>query len=127
MAVVGGSLLDEGHHLMRLGRSLAELQIPAPMSNAALRIVMREVIRRNDVRDGIVYVQITRGVAARDHAFPTAGLPVLVVTSRRKKPIDPLAVERGVSVITIPDISKSAREAFITSTVVALLPIVRID
>jgi len=52
---------------------------------------------------------------------------VLVVTSRRKKPIDPLAVERGVSVITIPDISKSAREAFITSTVVALLPIVRID
>jgi D-alanine transaminase len=89
MAVVGGSLLDEGHHPMRLGRSLAELQIPAPMSNAALRIV---------------YVQIARCVAARGHAFPTAALPVLVVTSRRKKPIDPLAVERGVSVITIPDI-----------------------
>ena len=53
MAVVGGSLLD-GPHLMRLARPLAELQIPAPMSNTALRIVMREVIRRNDVRDGIV-------------------------------------------------------------------------
>ena len=70
-------------------RSLAELQIPAPMSNAALRIVMREVIPRNDVRDGILYVQITRGVAARDHASPRAAGPVLVVTSRRKKPIDP--------------------------------------
>lgn len=103
IAVVGGSLLDEGPHLMRLERSLAELQIPAPMSNAALRVVMREVIRRNGVRDGIVYVQITRGVAARDHAFPKAARPVLVVTSRRKRP-DPHAVDGGVAVITIPDI-----------------------
>ena len=89
---------------MRLGRSLAELQNSG--TDVERRIAHRhgEVIRRNDVRDGIVYVQITRGVAARDHAFPTAALPVLVVTSRRKKPIDPLAVERGVSVITISDI-----------------------
>ena len=54
MAVVGGRLLDEGPHLERLAKSLAELRIPAPMSNAALRIVMREVIRRNGVCDGIV-------------------------------------------------------------------------
>jgi D-alanine transaminase len=65
---------------------------------------MREVIRRNDVRDGIAYVQITRGPAARDHAFPRAAGPVLVVTSRWKKPIDPYAVERGAAVITIHDI-----------------------
>jgi D-alanine transaminase len=104
MAVVGGSLLDEGTHPTRLARSLAELQIPAPMSNAALHIVMREVIRRNGVRDGIVYVQITRGVAARDHAFPKAAWPVLVVTSRRRMPTDPHAVADGVAVITIPDI-----------------------
>ena len=104
MAVVGGFLLDEGPHLMRLARSLAELQISAPMSNAALRIVMREVIRRNGVHNGIVYVQITRGVAARDHAFPKAAGPVLVVTSRWKRPADPRAVNDGVAVITIPDI-----------------------
>ena len=104
MAVVGGFLLDEGPHLMRLARSLAELQISAPMSNAALRIVMREVIRRNGVHNGIVYVQITRGVAARDHAFPKAAAPVLVVTSRRKRPADPRADNDGVAVITIPDI-----------------------
>jgi D-alanine transaminase len=104
LAVVGGALLDEGPHLTRLKRSLAELQIPAPMSNAGLRSVMCEVIRRNRVRDGIIYVQITRGVATRDHAFPVTARPVLVVTSRRKKPIDPRAVDRGVAVITIPDI-----------------------
>jgi D-alanine transaminase len=104
MAVVGGSVLDEEPHLIRLARSLGELQIAAPMSNAALRVVMREVIRRNGVRDGIVYLQITRGVAARDHAFPKAARPVLVVTSRRKRPADPLAADDGVAVITIPDI-----------------------
>jgi D-alanine transaminase len=104
MAVVGGSLVDEEPHLQRLARSLAELGIAAPMTNAALRIVVREVIRRNGVRDGIVYLQVTRGVAARDHAFPTAARPVVVVTSRRKRAADPRAVADGVAVITIPDI-----------------------
>ena len=104
IAVVGGCLLDEEPHLARLSRSLAELRITAPMSNAALRVVVREVVRRNDVRDGIVYVQITRGVAPRDHAFPATARPVLVVTSRRKRPADPRAVDDGVTVITIPDI-----------------------
>jgi D-alanine transaminase len=104
IAVVGGSLLDEGPHLTRLARSLAELRIPAPMSNSALHIVMREVVRRNNVRDGIVYVQITRGVAARDHSFPKFARPALVVTSRRKRSVDPRAVDNGIAVITIPDI-----------------------
>jgi D-alanine transaminase len=104
IAVVGGSLLDEGPHLMRLARSRAELRISAPISNAALGVVMREVIRRNDVRDGVVYIQITRGAAARDHAFPTTARPVLVVTSRRRRPIDPRVADSGVAVITIPDI-----------------------
>ena len=104
MAVVGGLPVDEGPHLIRLARSLAELQIATPMSNAALRVVMREVIRRNRVRDGIVYLQITRGVATRDHAFPAAARPVLVVTSRRKRPADPRAADDGIAVITIPDI-----------------------
>ena len=104
IAVVGGRPLDEEPHLARLTRSLAELRIAAPMSNAALRVVIREVIRRNGARDGILYVQITRGVAARDHAFPATARPVLVVTSRRKRPVDPRAVDAGVAVITIPDI-----------------------
>ena len=65
---------------------------------------MREVIRRNGVASGIVYLQITRGVAPRDHAFPKAARPVVVVTARRSRPANPKLVEDGVPVITIPDI-----------------------
>jgi D-alanine transaminase len=71
-------------HLVRLARSRSELRIGPPMSDAALKIVMREVIRRNGVRNGIVYLQITRGIGPRDHAFPILVNPVLVVTSRWK-------------------------------------------
>jgi D-alanine transaminase len=74
------------------------------MSQAALRTVMREVVRRNGVRDGIVYLQVTRGVAPREHAFPKGARPVLVVTSRRKRPADPRQADDGIGVITIPDI-----------------------
>jgi D-alanine transaminase len=104
LAVVGGHLVDEGPHLARLARSLRELRIAAPMSEAALGIVMREVARRNDVRDGIVYLQVTRGRAPRDHAFPKSAKPALVVTSRRRKPADPRLADDGIAVITIPDI-----------------------
>ena len=68
-----GRLVDERRHMARLDRSLNELRIARPMSPAALSIVMRETVRRNRVRDGIVYLQITRGVARRDFAFPAAG------------------------------------------------------
>jgi D-alanine transaminase len=100
-----GHLIDEARHMARLARSLSELRIPMPMPAAALAIVMRECVRRNRVRDGIVYLQITRGVARRDHAFPPPGTrPTLVLTARS---IDFAANERtasaGVAVITVPD------------------------
>jgi D-alanine transaminase len=104
MAVVGGHLVDEGPHLTRLARSLRELRIAAPMSEAALKIVMREVVRQNGVRDGALYLQVTRGAAPRDHAFPHTAKPVLVVTARRKKAADPRLAAEGIGVITIPDI-----------------------
>ena len=104
LAVVDGRLLDEEPHLARLARSLGELRIPAPLSDAALKIVLREVVRRNGVGNGIVYLQITRGVATRDHAFPKSAKPTLVVTSRRKKPAGPRIGDDGISVVTIPDI-----------------------
>jgi D-alanine transaminase len=74
------------------------------MSDAALKIIIREIIRRNGVLDGIVYLQISRGVAPRDHAFPESVKPVLVVTSRRKRPVDPRIAADGIAVITTPDI-----------------------
>jgi D-alanine transaminase len=104
IAVVGGHLVDEELHLKRLHRSLAELRIPAPLGDSALKIVIREVIRRNGVDTGIVYIQGTRGAAPREHAFPKAAKPVLVVTSRRSRPPDPRLGDDGIAIITIPDI-----------------------
>ena len=104
IAVMDGRLVDEERHLRRLNRSLTELRINPPMCNAALKIVMREVIRRNSVESGIVYLQVTRGVAAREHAFPKVAKPVLVITSRRARPPDPRLGRAGIAVITIPDI-----------------------
>jgi D-alanine transaminase len=104
LAVCCGHLVDEARHLERLARSLAALQIAAPMSEAALGIVIREVARRNGVVNGTVYLQITRGTAPREHAFPKAARPALVVTSRRRQESAPRLSEQGVGVITIPDI-----------------------
>jgi D-alanine transaminase len=103
--VRAGHLIDERRHMDRLVRSLGELRIPMPMSRAALATVLRETVRRNRVRDGIVYLQVTRGVARRDHAFPAPGtLPSVVVTARGH---DRAANERiaaeGIAVITVPE------------------------
>ena len=104
LAVIAGDPVDEELHLTRLHRSLGELQIAAPIGDAALKIVMREVIRRNAVERGIIYLQITRGRAPRDHAFPKSAKPVLVATARRGRPQDPRLGRDGIAVITIPDI-----------------------
>jgi D-alanine transaminase len=103
--VGAGHLIDERRHLARLDRSLAELQMASPMPRAALGVVLREMVQRNRVRDGLVYIQVSRGVARRDHAFPAAGTkPSIVVTA---KTIDLAANEKiaadGVAVITVPD------------------------
>jgi D-alanine transaminase len=100
-----GRLVDARRHLERLAYSLKELRIAEPMAMSALRVVLQEVIRRNRVRWGIIYLQVTRGVARRDHAFPPQPIrPSVVVTARN---MDLAAAERtaaeGVAVITVPD------------------------
>ncbi|MFO1113611.1 MAG: D-amino-acid transaminase [Rhodospirillales bacterium] len=104
IAVKGGRPVDEEPHLDRLARSLDAVRIGWPMSRAALRLVMREVIRRNRVGDfGALYLQITRGTAPRNHAFPAGVSPVLVMTARPLPPFDFAAARRGVAVIAAPD------------------------
>lgn len=104
IAVVDGRLVDARPHYDRLARSLGEIAAPMPMSQAAMAAVVAETIRRNRVRDGIVYIQVTRGVARRAHAFPARARPALVVTARRMAfPTDAEAVP-GVKVISVPDI-----------------------
>ena len=102
--VHAGAMIDEIPHLDRLDRSLDELRIDPPMGRMALRAVLREVVRRNRIRTGLVYLQITRGVARRDHAFPTGVKPALVVTAKRLTLPRKETLESGVRVVTIEDI-----------------------
>ena len=102
--VRSGVPIDLARHLARLARSLSALRLDAPLGEAALSRVMREVIARNRVRDGLVYLQVSRGRARRDHAFPAVARPGLVVTA---KSLDPRANEAraasGVKVVTQAD------------------------
>ncbi len=105
IAVVDGRLIDEGPHLDRLERSLSEIRIETPMSRRALATVLRETVRVNRVRRGIVYLQVSRGIARRDHPFPSRpGRPSVVATARSIARSAPHAHPKGVRVITLPDI-----------------------
>jgi D-alanine transaminase len=104
IALHRGVFIDEERHLARLSRSLAALSLPWPMPQAALRHVMREVVRRNRIDDaGILYLQITRGAAPRAHAFPARARPTLTMTARRLPPFAYARAATGVAVITVPD------------------------
>ncbi|HXW50283.1 MAG TPA: D-amino-acid transaminase [Xanthobacteraceae bacterium] len=103
--VRGGRLIDERRHLERLQRSLKEIRIPLPMSARALGIVLREVVSRNRVGYGIVYLQITRGVARRDHAFPSPQTPPSIVVTARSLSMarNEALAEKGIAVVSVPD------------------------
>jgi D-alanine transaminase len=103
--VRGGHLVDERRHMERLARSLTELRMALPMPLSALGVVLRETVRRNRVRDGLVYLQVTRGAARRDFILPAPGTPQSVVVTARS--LDPVRLERvaseGIAVVTVPD------------------------
>lgn len=103
-----GSLIDEDGHLDRLDYSLRELRIAWPCERRVLRLLMRRLLQRNGVRDGLIYLQVTRGAAPRDFRFPAAARPTLVMTTRRAA-LAPHG-RTGVRVITIPDIRWQRRD-----------------
>src|SRR6516164_4385294 len=100
-----GRLIDERRHIERLKRSLTEVRIRLPMSTTALGVIVREVVARNRIGYGLVYLQISRGVARRDHAFPSPEVePSVVVTARRLDLARNEALAaRGIAVISMPD------------------------
>ncbi len=118
IAVHAGALVDEDGHLDRLARSLKALHMAWPMARGPLRVIMRQVIRRNRIDSGYLYMQVTRGVARRNHPFPSGVRSALVMTARHAPPFDAAAAGRGVDVITVPDLRWARRD--IKST--ALLP-----
>ena len=104
--IAAGRLMDFEGHMKRLERSLDELRIDRPMTREALTRVVRETVRRNRVRNGLAYLQVTRGTARRDHVFPAPGTPpsvVITVKSLAFAKLDAVA-EKGVAAITHPDI-----------------------
>jgi D-alanine transaminase len=102
--VYNGALVDEGPHLDRLERSLRELRIDMPVARATLELISRELMRRNDLTQGMLYLQVTRGVAPRDHKFPAQATPALVMTTRQTKPHSEAVLNQGIKVIAVPDI-----------------------
>lgn len=103
-AAIGGHFIDIAAHFDRLERSLGEIRMELPLSRRALELVMAEVLRRNRVKNGILYLQITRGVAPRDHGFADNLLSSVVMTARKMSlPPSKTKMEDGVSVISVPE------------------------
>jgi D-alanine transaminase len=102
--VLGGEPRDLERHLDRLARSHAALEIAPPMTRRALESVLRETLRRNQLSNALLYVQVTRGSAPRNHLFPRRARPSLVVTVRRPAFPGEREREEGVGVITRPDL-----------------------
>ena len=109
--VHGGRFVDAERHLSRLDRNLREIRLPEPMGRAALLEVMRELVRRNRVAEGLVYMQVTRGVSRRDHAFPRPPVPPALVLTVRRIPPFPRDIEAwAAAAITLPDLRWARRD-----------------
>jgi len=109
--VFRGRFVDEERHLARLDRSLREIDLPEPMPRAALLQVMRELVRRNRVAEGLLYMQVTRGVARRDHAFPPRPVPPALAMTIKRIPPYPRDVDAwAAAAITRPDLRWARRD-----------------
>ena len=110
IAFYNRTILDEALHMKRLARSLKELAITPPMSASAMKLVIAELMARNSREDGSLYIQITRGVAKRDHIYPKDARAALVMSLAAPKNPKPKEVKEGVGVITLPDIRWQRRD-----------------
>jgi D-alanine transaminase len=110
VTILSRTFVDEVGHLARLKRSLGELRIAMPFSEAVLKLKMRELVRRNGVTDGYLYLQITRGVAPRDFKFPKDAKSAIVMTTRRQTFLPSMPDDVGVKVVSVPDIRWARRD-----------------
>jgi D-alanine transaminase len=110
VTILGGRFVDAPAHLARLSYSLRELSIEPPVAKASLTVLMRALVRMNGLREGVLYLQVTRGVAPRDFKFPRGVRSTLVMTTRRMRLSAPERLETGVAVVTVPDIRWARRD-----------------
>ena len=109
-AVLKGKLVDNDAHLKRLARSLGELKMTPPATGEEIEAIQMELIRRNSIDEGVIYLQATRGAADRDFAFPKNATPSLVMFTQKKSLSQNPAADVGITVITVPDIRWKRRD-----------------
>ncbi|MGI9334287.1 MAG: D-amino-acid transaminase [Gammaproteobacteria bacterium] len=120
-SVLRGRLVDNDGHLARLKRSLGELGMVQPIDNEAIVVAQRELIERNGVDEGVVYLQITRGAAPRDFAYPHDAEPTLIMFTQRKAIVENPQADTGISVITLPEIRWQRRDIKTVSLLAACM------
>ncbi|MCF6271989.1 MAG: D-amino-acid transaminase [Rhodobacteraceae bacterium] len=108
-SVIDGKMLDFAGHATRLMRSLGEIDMKAPCSIDELEAIHREMIKRNDLTEGLIYLQVTRGIADRDFVYPDVE-PSMVLFTQAKSVVNSLIAKHGMKVISIPDIRWGRRD-----------------
>ena len=109
-SVIDGKLVDFPGHLARLHRSLGELEMQAPASDAEIEAVHRELVARNAVAEGMIYLQVTRGAADRDFAYPVGAKPGFVAFTQARPVVETASARDGIRVISVPDIRWARRD-----------------
>ena len=110
-AVLDGKLVDNDSHLARLERSVGEIKLPLPETIERIKQIQHELITRNQLRDGLVYIQVTRGAdKGRDFAFPKGVKPTLMMFTSVKDIVNAASAKTGIGVITVPDIRWTRRD-----------------
>ncbi len=109
-AVIGGKLVDNDAHLKRLARSLKELKMTPPCANAEIEAIEKELVKRNDITEGLVYMQVTRGAADRDFAFPKDAKPSLIMFTQKKNLAQNPVADKGIAVQSTPEIRWQRRD-----------------
>ena len=109
-SVLDRGLVDNSAHLARLERSLGELGMALPATPDEIVRAQKELIARNDLDEGTIYLQITRGPADRDFAYPAEPKPTLVMFTQKKSILDNPLAARGITVITVPDLRWRRRD-----------------
>ncbi len=102
--VLGGGIADADAHLARLGRSLNELQFPEHYTPQEYLPLLKTLVQNNKLSEGLIYIQVTRGVADRDFDFPKNTDPSVVMFTQEKNILESPAAKIGISVVTVPDI-----------------------
>ncbi|OZG74451.1 D-amino acid aminotransferase [Hahella sp. CCB-MM4] len=109
-SVIEGGLVDNAGHLVRLRRSLGEIGMSCPMSDEEITLMQKNLIERNQLEQGMIYLQVSRGAAPRDFAFPVDTKPSIVAFTQSRNVLSPPVVERGLTVVTLPDIRWRRRD-----------------